>query len=79
VGGVAWSRGDCEAIFRSPSFMPPLPGLGSTRESSTTPPPRTGGALRSHVERLSQHATPIQDGVEDFDLVFSKRFFKIKI
>jgi hypothetical protein len=24
------------------------------------------------VERLSQHATPIQDGVADFDLVFSK-------
>jgi hypothetical protein len=31
------------------------------------------------VERLSQHATPIQDGVTDFDLVFSKSFFKIKI
>jgi hypothetical protein len=31
------------------------------------------------VERLSQHATPIQDGVEDLNLVFSKSFFKIKI
>jgi hypothetical protein len=77
VGGVARSRGDCEAIFRSPSFVPPLPGLGSTRESSTppTPTPRTGGALCSHVERLSQHATPMQDGVDDFVLVFSKSFF----
>ncbi len=79
-GGVAWSHGECEAIFRSPSFMPPLLGLASTRESSTppTPTPRTGGASRSHVERLSQHATPIQDGVADFELDFSKSFLKLK-
>ncbi len=30
------------------------------------------------MERLSQHATLVQDGVEDFDLVFSKSFFKLK-
>jgi hypothetical protein len=28
--------------------------------------------------RLSQHATPIQDGVEDFDLVFLRSFFLSK-
>ena len=81
VGGVELSR------------VPARPGSGgikdgerkiashSPRDRATppTPTPRTGRASRSHVERLSQHATPIQDGVVDFDLVFSKSFFKIKI
>ncbi len=42
--------------------------LPHDRAAPPTPTPRTGGASRSHVERLSQHATPIQDGVDDFAL-----------
>jgi hypothetical protein len=42
------------------------------RATPPTPTPRAGGASRSHVERLTQHATPIQDGVDDFALAFGR-------
>ncbi len=59
-GGVALSHGYCEAIFRSPSYMPPPAALGSTRESAIPPPPPPAWA--------ESRAITIQDGVEDFAL-----------
>ncbi len=56
MGGVALSHGDCEAIFRSPSFMPPPAALVSKRESATppTPTPCAGGASRYHVASVAR-------------------------
>ncbi len=79
VGGVARSRGECEAIFHSPSFMPPLPGLGSTRESSTSPPPPPVQAERRALTWRGSHSMRHLNRMgADFDLVFSKRFLKLK-